>query len=145
MGFLGESASHDSCFGLPDRGWHVVADRILWVLIGRTAKGNSYHCAFVQPWVTISLPSSTTAMPLRRRPTCLWAYRSRTPKKMKPPRVYTRGILPLFGAIRRSTLLRSLSFGGSDRRIHPWANTHGLLRRRTKGLSAPCTSRATPR
>ncbi len=60
---------------------------------------------------------------------------------MKPPRVYTRGILPFFGGIRRSTLLaysaeaaakagRSSSFGGSDRRIHPWAYAHGLLRRR---------------
>ncbi len=51
---------------------------------------------------------------------------------MKPPRVYTRGILPFFGGIRRSTLLRSWSFGGSDRRIHPWAYAHGLLRRRIK-------------
>ena len=43
MGFLGESASHASCFGLPDGGWYVVADRILWVSMGRSAEGNSYH------------------------------------------------------------------------------------------------------
>ncbi len=30
---------------------------------------------------------------------------------MKPPRAYARGILHFFGAIRRSTLLRSPSFG----------------------------------
>ncbi len=54
---------------------------------------------------------------------------------MKPPWVYTRGILHFFGGIRRSTLLRSLSFGGSDRRIHPWADAHGLLRRRINYFS----------
>ncbi len=42
MGFLGESASHASCFGLPDGGWYVVAGRILWVSMGRTVKGNFY-------------------------------------------------------------------------------------------------------
>ncbi len=51
---------------------------------------------------------------------------------MKPPRAYTRGILHFFGAIRRSTLLRSPSFGGSPLGIHPWAYAHGLLRRRIK-------------
>ena len=63
---------------------------------------------------------------------------------MKPPRVYTRGILPFFGGIRRSTLVaysaeaaasaakagRSANIGGSDRRIHPWAYAHVPLRRR---------------
>ncbi len=56
---------------------------------------------------------------------------------MKPPRADAWGILHFFGGIRRSTLLaysaeaaasaakagRSSSFGGSDRRIHPWAYT----------------------
>ena len=51
---------------------------------------------------------------------------------MKPPRAYARGILHFFGAIRRSTLLRSPSFGGSPLRIHPWTYVHGLLRRRIK-------------
>ena len=58
---------------------------------------------------------------------------------MRPPRVYTRGILHSFGEIRRSTLLRSSSFVGSDRRIHPWTYTHGILRRRINPL-APHTS-----
>ncbi len=49
---------------------------------------------------------------------------------MKPPRAYARGILHFFGAIRRSTLLRSPSFGGSPLRSHPWTYVHGLLRRR---------------
>jgi len=67
---------------------------------------------------------------------------------MKPPRADTRGILPFFGGICRSTLLRSSTFadrswlwptkvGGSDRRIHPWAYAHGLLRRRIKGRLEP--------
>ncbi len=51
---------------------------------------------------------------------------------MKPPRAYARGILHFFGAIRRSTLLRSPSFGRSPLRIHPWTHVHGLLRRRIK-------------
>ncbi|MCZ6562652.1 MAG: hypothetical protein O6948_07005 [Deltaproteobacteria bacterium] len=62
---------------------------------------------------------------------------------MKPPRAYAGGILYLFGAIRRSTLLgysaeaaakagRAPSFGGSTLRIHPWTYAHGLLRRRRK-------------
>ena len=38
---------------------------------------------------------------------------------MKPPRAYARRILHFFGEIRRSTLLRSSSFEGSARRIHP--------------------------
>ena len=38
---------------------------------------------------------------------------------MKLPRVYTRGILHFFGGIRRSTRLRSTSFGASTLRIHP--------------------------
>jgi len=33
--------------------------------------------------------------------------------EMKPPRAYARGILHFSGEIRRSTLLRSPSFGGS--------------------------------
>ena len=51
---------------------------------------------------------------------------------MKPPRVHTRGILHLFGEIRRSfTLLRPMGYGRVIR-IHPWAHSHGLLRRRIK-------------
>ncbi len=38
---------------------------------------------------------------------------------MKPPRAYARGILHFFSEIRRSTLLRSSSFGGSAPRIDP--------------------------
>ncbi len=53
---------------------------------------------------------------------------------MKPPRAYARGILHFFGAIRRSTLLRSPSFGGSPLRIHLWTYVHGLLRRRIKKM-----------
>ncbi|MCH6546517.1 MAG: hypothetical protein IH796_11060 [Deltaproteobacteria bacterium] len=50
---------------------------------------------------------------------------------MKPPRVYTRGILHyFFGGIRRSTLLRSSSCGGFTMRIHPRAYARGRLRRR---------------
>jgi hypothetical protein len=41
---------------------------------------------------------------------------------MKRPMAYAHGILHFFGVIRRNTPLRSLSFGGSDRRIHPWAS-----------------------
>lgn len=51
---------------------------------------------------------------------------------MKPPRAYARGILHFFGGIRRSTLLRSSSFGGSNLRIHPRPYSRGLLRRRIK-------------
>jgi len=52
------------------------------------------------------------------------------PSAMKPPRAHARGILHFFGEIRRSTLLRSSSFGGSYLRIHPRAYARGLLRRR---------------
>ncbi len=49
---------------------------------------------------------------------------------MKPPRAYAPGILHFFGEIRRSTLLRSLRFGGSAPRIHPRTYGRCLLRRR---------------
>ncbi len=48
---------------------------------------------------------------------------------MKPPRAAARGTLHLFGGIRRSTRLRSVSFGGSTKRIHPWAYAYGRRRR----------------
>ncbi len=65
---------------------------------------------------------------------------------MKPPRAYARGILHFFGGIRRSTLLRSSSFGGSALRIahsavaaataakagHPRAYARGLLAKADK-------------
>ena len=49
---------------------------------------------------------------------------------MKPPRIYTRGILYFFGEIRRSTLLRSWRFGGSVMRNHPraYAEIHRILK-----------------
>jgi len=50
---------------------------------------------------------------------------------MKPPRVYTHGILHLFGEIRRSSYLRQ-GYGRSDHRIHPRTYIRGLLRRRIK-------------
>ncbi len=55
---------------------------------------------------------------------------------MKPPRAYARGILHFFGVTRRSTLLRSPSFGGSPLRIYPWTYVHGLLRRRINCVKA---------
>ena len=45
---------------------------------------------------------------------------------MKPPRAYARGIIHFFGGIRRSTLLRSPSFGGSTSHssmgLRPWSS-----------------------
>ncbi len=49
---------------------------------------------------------------------------------MKHLRADARSILHFFGGIRRSTRLRSASFGGSTLRIHLWAYAHALLRRR---------------
>jgi len=60
---------------------------------------------------------------------------------MKPPRVYTRGILHFSCEIRRNTLLRASAFadrsrlwptkvGGSAMRIHPQTYASGLLQRR---------------
>ena len=51
-------------------------------------------------------------------------------------RAYARGILNFFGGIRRSTLLRSPSFGGSTLCIHPRPDGRGLMRRRiNQGLT----------
>jgi len=49
---------------------------------------------------------------------------------MKLPRACARGILHFFGGIRRSTLLRSPTFGQSTLGIHPRPHGRGILRRR---------------
>jgi hypothetical protein len=58
--------------------------------------------------------------------------RHKCSSRMKPPRVYTLGILHFFGGICRRTLLHSSSFCGSATRIHPWAYARGPLQRRIK-------------
>ncbi len=58
-------------------------------------------------------------------------------ESMKLPRAYAPGILHFFGGIRRSTPLRSSSFGGSTARIPPRPDGRGLLRRRIKKPAAP--------
>ena len=57
-----------------------------------------------------------------------------TKDAMKSPPPYGGGILHFFSGIPRSTLLRSMSLGGSAFRIHPRPNSRGLLRRRIKNI-----------
>ncbi len=103
--------------------------RLLWLFIPRAAASVQCRYCLVAPPGTLILAAHPKALPAASRfalttppidtlsplaSDTAWPYdeaMSYVELNMKPPRAYARGILHFFGAIRRSTFLRSPSFG----------------------------------
>ncbi len=120
--------------------------RLLWPFtIPGAAASAQRHDYLVAPPGTLTLAAHPMALPAASRsalttppidtlsplaPDTAWPYdeaMSYVELNMKPPRAYARGILHFFCAIRRSTFLRSPSFGGSplahsSMDLRPWSS-----------------------